>query len=303
MTSFSPKPAHSPAPEILLACATAAARRAGSHALRNKALRRDDVLRLEANDVKLALDRECQEIVTGVLRRCFPDHSVLGEEDTGNADPVREWNWVVDPIDGTVNFFHGGRHWCCSVAARRGEEVLAGAVFAPELNLLFEASVNTPACCNGVPIGVSRTASVEEALVQTGADRLEPASRENFRFLNRIAAHVQRPRISGSAALDICEVARGGADAYFESSIYLWDIAAADLILRRAGGRAAPLWRYGGPHLAYLGATPCLFDPLCDIVVPLRPKNALDNPPRKSPAGGGNRQDAPPPVGPSMEPS
>ncbi len=223
-----------PSPEILQSVAVQAARRGGLHALTNKE-RRDEIHQSFSHDVKLELDIECQRIIEQTITSACPGHRIVGEEDTGTeSNRGNGLEWIIDPIDGTVNFSHGLPIWCCSVAVRSDTEVLAGAVFAPELNLLYEASINTPALCNGTPITVSETDALLKSLVFTGADKDEKTTA--FRFFNAIADKVQRPRISGSAALDICQVAAGNADGYFEPKIYIWDIAAAALILRQAGG-------------------------------------------------------------------
>ncbi len=261
-----PKVAPGPNPALLLAVATLAARRAGDHAA-GQTLRRRETLEVLRHDIKLALDVECQLIAAETIAEAFPGHGLLGEEGAVAA-PSYRWNWVVDPIDGTVNFSHGQSRWCCAVAARYEEQVLAAAVYAPDLGLLFEAHAAGPALCNGSPIAPSLEERLERALVFTGADKNEGADLSPCRFFERIAAAAQRPRISGSAALDICDVARGAADAYFEPSIYLWDIAAADLLVRRAGGETAVLRRDTALHMAFLAGTPRVFDALNTLLAP-----------------------------------
>ena len=244
-------------PSLLLAVAVQAARRASHHAFASRN-RRQDANSIAHNDVKLKLDEECQAIAIRTILDAFPDHSILAEEDTEELAALKarssEYQWIIDPIDGTVNFFHGSPRWCCSVAVRRGGETLAGAVVSPAQGLVYEAALGGPALCNGAPLRVSTTAAPDEAMVLTGADKSEDPAQRPFRFFNAIAAIVQRPRMSGSAALDVCSVAHGRADAYFEPGIFLWDIAAADLILRMAGGTGDALRRFGGHKLAYLAS-------------------------------------------------
>ncbi len=262
----------SPPPEALLATAVLAARRAGLHALGSRDRRRD-ANSIARHDVKLKLDVECQQRATESLLACFPDHRVLGEEDdpagaaAGAAGAACEW--IVDPIDGTVNFFHGNPYWCCSVAVRRGGEVQAGCVYAPELDLLFEAALGGPALRNGRPIRVSDIDRLDRSNVHTGADKDAATSSEPFRFFNRIARLAQRPRICGAAALDICMVAAGAAEAFFEPGIFLWDIAAGDLVVRQAGGRGSVLRRRRGHHLAYLASNGLVHEALAAALEPL----------------------------------
>lgn len=260
-----------PTPSSLLATAIQAARRAGTHALSHRSRRREANL-VARHDVKLQLDVECQAIATETILASFPDHAVLGEEDTPGAAAAAvasPYEWIIDPIDGTVNFFHGNPYWCCSVAVRREGEMLAGCVYAPSMHLLFEGAVDQPSRCNGEPIAVSETQDLAAANVHTGADKDARPDSQPFRFFHRIATLVQRPRICGAAALDICQVAAGGADAFFEPSIYIWDIAAADLILRRAGGSGTVVRQFGRHRLAYLASNGRIHAPLVAALDPL----------------------------------
>ena len=243
-------PSAAPSPEELLDCAVSAVRAAGAHALNNLA-RRTEVMSASDHDVKLQLDLECQEKAVETILSHFPDHNILGEEDEPGCQvsgvrcqkehPASSYEWIVDPIDGTVNFFHGVPFWCSSVAVRRDGQVLAGAVFAPELDELYTATADGPAECNGSRISVSRTATLPEAMVLTGMDRTAVTGLPSFSLFEKIADNAQKARIMGSAAVDICLVARGRADAYFEAGIYIWDIAAAGLIVERAGGKTEHL--------------------------------------------------------------
>lgn len=255
-------------PTLLLAVAVQAARRASHHALTHQE-RRHDANSIAHNDVKLKLDEECQSIAIRAILDAFPNHSILAEEDTEELAALKardaEYQWIVDPIDGTVNFFHGDPNWCCSVAVRRGGETVAGAVVAPALGRVYEAAVGGPALLNGAPIHVAATTDPAESMVRTGADKSEDPADHPFRFFHAIATAVQRPRVVGSAALDVCAVADGSADAYFEPGIFLWDIAAGDIILRMAGGRGRILRRFGGHKLAYFASN----GPLEPILVPL----------------------------------
>ena len=241
------------APEALLHVARLAATRAGNHALGN-VRRRGEVNAISRHDVKHILDVECQAVATATILAACPGDAILGEETAGEERPAPgNAEWIIDPIDGTVNFFHGLPHWCCSVAVRRGGVMQAGVVYAPELGLVFEATVDGPACCNGRPIRCSVLADPSHALVLTGSDKAEDPARA-FRFFAALARLVQRPRVLGAAALDICLVARGAADGYFEHGIYLWDIAAASLILARAGGADEVLRMHGRYRLAFLAS-------------------------------------------------
>ena len=136
-----------PTPQELLSCAVAAASAAGRHAYDNLS-RRGSTLLNARHDVKLELDVECQRVAETVIRSRFPDHALLGEEDPEDRPEdlaSGRLQWVIDPIDGTINFFHGLPHWCCSVAVRRGGDSLAGAVYAPVMDELYTATAAGPA--------------------------------------------------------------------------------------------------------------------------------------------------------------
>jgi myo-inositol-1(or 4)-monophosphatase len=257
--------AESPDPRTLRDGAVEAATTAARYALRHWG-RRHEVVGRGAHDVKLRLDLECQALAERLLRRRFPGHAFLGEEGTPLAAAEGMVEWVVDPIDGTVNFSHGLPFWCCSVAARSGDEVLAGAVYAPALDELYTAAVGAPARRNGRALRVSRERSVSRALVMTGLDKSQDPRRPSFETFRRLSAHVQKARVVGCAAVDLCRVAAGEADAYFESGIYVWDIAAAGLMVRQAGGRTEVLEDLGGHRMRYLGSNGALHAALRRLV-------------------------------------
>ncbi len=251
---------------FLLQTAITAAKAGAAYAVKERS-RNQDANLVTNHDVKLKLDVECQQVITALILRDFPGHSVLGEEDDEhNTVAADSYEWIVDPIDGTVNFFHGSPYWCSSVAVRRNGEMLAGCVCAPDMNLVFEATADGPAKRNGAEIHVSKIAAIEIAIVHTGADKSASSASHPFRFFNAIAGMVQRPRICGAAALDICMTAAGACEGYFEPGIYLWDIAAADLILRRAGGTGTIVRTFGGHRLAYLGSNGLVHQLLLDKI-------------------------------------
>lgn len=228
-------------PATLLECAVKTATAAGNHALENRD-RRTEVVARFSHDVKLQLDLECQQKAEEIIGATFPDHSFLGEEKADDHTGENSgYQWIVDPIDGTINFSHGLPFWCCSVAVRLNEEIVAGALFAPMLRELYTATIDGPAQCNGETISVSETSTLSDSLVHTGTDKKFEGNPAPLSIFKRIALKVQRPRITGFAAYDICQVAAGRADGYFEGEIYIWDIAAGSLIVQRAGGTVEAL--------------------------------------------------------------
>ncbi|HRR33569.1 MAG TPA: inositol monophosphatase family protein [Kiritimatiellia bacterium] len=251
----------------LQALASLAARRAGEHVLANLH-RRGDVHSILRADVKHKLDVEAQENATAVILAAFPNHAILGEETCDAPLPESDYVWIIDPIDGTINFFHGLPWWCCSVAVRHQGKAIAGAVFLPEMHQLYEATCDGPALCNGVPIHVSNTDRLDLAMLATGADKWD-LGEHAFKFMRRVAEIAQRPRILGAAAVDMCMVAAGRLDGYFESGIYVWDMAAASLIVERAGGCCEILKSYPKHRISFLATNGHLHAGCREALLPL----------------------------------
>ncbi len=237
----------------LLACAVDAVQVATRHAMDNIS-RRTETVKLAAHDVKLRLDIECQAKAEAIINKHFPSHMTLGEEDVfSEKHCADDYEWVIDPIDGTVNFSHSIPYWGCSIAVQRNGKTLAGAVFAPEVDTLCTATIDSESLCNGSPIEVSTTASLAESIIYTGADQNVGSELSPYSFFNKIAEKCQRPRTMGCASLDLCRVALGEGDGYFEAGIYIWDIIAAGLIVRQAGGAAEVMGNGEDGRLLFLG--------------------------------------------------
>lgn len=187
-------------------------------------------------DVVTEVDEQAERKIGGMLRDAFPDYGMLAEE--GGASPgASEHRWIVDPLDGTVNYAHGLPVFCVSIALERSGEVVLGVVHDPIRGETFVAERGGGATLNGRPIRVSATDELIRALVVTGLpyDREEmPAAIELF---TRFAHLTQGMRGLGSAALDVCYVAAGRLDGYYERGVRPWDVAAGALILEEAGGR------------------------------------------------------------------
>lgn len=225
-------------------CATEAA---GKHALENKA-RRTETNETFEHDIKLVLDVECQRIAEKVIASEFPDHGILGEEDT-QPNSATAYEWIIDPIDGTMNYSHDVPYWCCSIAVRHHGKILAGCVYAPEFGDYYTAHIEDPAKCNGEPIRVSDTRHLAEAMIFTGLSKhIETDPDHHFEIFRTLALNTQKVRINGSAALDLCQVAAGSSDGFFEVGIYLWDHAAAGLIAQQAGAVLSLYPRADKPH-------------------------------------------------------
>ena len=247
-----------------LTCAEAAARAAGQHAVTHLR-RRSDVVEIRKHDVKLQLDLECQAVAEGVIRGCFPDHAIMGEEGgegSGDESPT----WIIDPIDGTVNFYHGLPNWCVSIGVQCEGETWAGCVYVPIRDECYTATRSGPALCNGVAIEPARTEDLTQAVVLTGFARDAASYPYTLPLLDALGCGVQKVRMMGAAAIDICHVACGRAEAYVELSIYLWDIVAADLIARRAGAQSKILDHLSANQMRYLCTNKPLYRPFTSLV-------------------------------------
>ena len=191
---------------------------------------------LHAHDIKLALDVEAQDLITRRILGRFPDHALYGEE--GIAGNQRsEWQWIVDPIDGTVNYFYGLPHYCISIALRRGGELQIGVIYDPSRDELWETVNGGPSLLNGGVIRVSDRTELGDAILSIGFSKSKATINAGLALLPKYVERVRKCRLMGSAALDLAYVATGRLDAYLEQSVSLWDVAAGKLLVENAGGR------------------------------------------------------------------
>lgn len=188
-----------------------------------------------AHDLKLAIDKQTQSLIERELQAAFPSHCILGEEGSAaGADATYEW--IVDPLDGTVNYFYGLPLFCVSLALRVNGEVVLGCVYDPMQDECFTAVKGGSAQCNGRPLRVSERSEMRQAVVFIGHGRHDGSGEEGIRRFAHVSAQVRKIRILGTAALAISYIAAGRLDAYIENRIHLWDFAAAGFILKSAGG-------------------------------------------------------------------
>ena len=236
--------------DAFLTVATEVVREAGSR-LRQAASEPQRVEHKGAIDLVTETDRAVEALITERLRAAFPDHVVVGEEASaaGGATrpPADRFAWYLDPLDGTTNFAHGHPHFAVSLGLARGREGLLGLVADPLREETFVAVRGAGATLNGAPIRVSTAASLGAALLATGTpyDRREQAELY-LGVIRDFMLRSQGIRRAGSAALDLCWVACGRLDAYWEWRLGPWDVAAGALIVREAGGAVSDF--AGGPH-------------------------------------------------------
>jgi myo-inositol-1(or 4)-monophosphatase len=206
-------------------------------------------------DIVTETDVEAQEIVVRRLRRSFPAHGILAEEGL-NATPDAEWRWILDPLDGTKNFARGIPTFCVAIAAEYRGRVELGVVYDPIHDEMFVGVRRHGAWLNGAPIRVSRVADLRSAFVATGCPHRVGRYLQSVALtFGRFAARSLGVRDRGAGALDLCYVACGRFDGYWEIDQSPWDIAAGGLIVEEAGGRmsdfrGAPFDIYGGETVA-----------------------------------------------------
>lgn len=238
-------------------------------------------------DLVTATDREAEAAIVAVVRSAFPDHRIVAEESSHKEfERPRPGTpaWYVDPLDGTVNFVHRVPHFAVSIAFALGEEVQLGLVVDPMRNEEFLAERGRGATRNGQRVAVSSVDQLGQALLATGFpyDRRTHAA-YYLRFFRAFVERAQDVRRFGSAALDLCWVACGRYDGFWEWRLHPWDVAAGSLIVREAGGLVSdfsghPLDLFGEQILA---ANPHLHQPMLTV---LREHLAGAPPPQPQPS-------------------
>jgi myo-inositol-1(or 4)-monophosphatase len=211
------------------------AARAAGKLLRKNFGRPQRVNAVAAHDIKLEIDVQTQELITKLLLKEFPKHALYGEEGIV-GDQSSEHQWIVDPLDGTVNYFYGIPHFCVSIALRFRNEVMVGVIYDPIRREMWKGQKGETSKLNGDPVHVSDRADLAEAVVSVGLAKTGETINANFPLLQQMVHRVRKCRVLGSAALDMAYVACGRLDAYIEQGISLWDIAAGWLLVENAGG-------------------------------------------------------------------
>jgi myo-inositol-1(or 4)-monophosphatase len=238
-----------PTSDELRDLALATAREAGGLVLR---LRAEGVevagTKSSATDIVTLADQAAEAMVKERLLGARPGDGMVGEE----GDDLRGTSgvvWIVDPIDGTVNYLYGLPHFAVSIAAEVDGEVVAGVVVAPALDLEYVATLGGGATCNGRPVRPRPAAPLAERLVATGFSYEQPARTRQAGYIAHLLPRVRDLRRLGSCALDLCGVASGTLDAYVEEGAHIWDHAAAGLVVLEAGGILEVARSPGGKRL------------------------------------------------------
>jgi myo-inositol-1(or 4)-monophosphatase len=250
----------------LLEVASELARQAGTMALLGRRGGLTDVqTKTTTTDMVTEFDRASELLVVKGLFQNRPDDSIIGEEGasvTGTSDIT----WYIDPIDGTTNFLYHLPNWAVSIGATDDLGPLVGVVYIPALDEMFTAVRGRGAFLNGAPIQCNTAIDLSQALVCTGFS-YSPAQRTvQAQRVSRMIHLVRDIRRFGAAAIDLCYVACGRLDAYFEEDLAPWDIVAGELIAREAGCRSGNFHGQAASPAQVLAAVPAIFDDLATLI-------------------------------------
>lgn len=188
------------------------------------------------HDIKLQTDVDCERVILEVLQAAFPEYGVLAEE-SGGTIALSQPTWVIDPLDGTVNFSRQLPHFCTSIALYQDARPVVGVVYDPIVDELFTAVEGGGAYLNGERMTVSTVAELGAANIAVGFAKTRVTRTNALDDLTRLAHTVHKVRIMGAAALDLAYVAAGRFDGFREYGLQTWDIAAGTLLVREAGGK------------------------------------------------------------------
>ena len=205
-----------------------------------------------AFDLVTAADRASEKLIVERLQSRFPGHSIVAEEGSG-VETGSEYVWYVDPLDGTTNFAHGFPAFCVSIGLAFRGEMVAGVVYDPLREELFSAERGSGAYLNSRRIQVSKRESLQESLLGTGFASPKRHADINVYFFHQVCMLTHGVRRTGSAALDLCSVASGRLEGFWEFGLNAWDVAAGLLMIQEAGGTYQDMkgerYELAGPHL------------------------------------------------------
>ncbi|MBI3399279.1 MAG: inositol monophosphatase [Deltaproteobacteria bacterium] len=209
-------------------------------------------------DIVTEMDKKAEDLIIKTIKKEFPEHGILTEE-SAEQKSKSEYRWIIDPLDGTTNYSHGYPVFCLSMALEKAGEIILGVVYDPMLNELFTAEKDRGTYLNNKRIKVSQIHELSTSLLATGFPYdVRTSSQNNLKHFSNFAVRAQAIRRAGSAALDMCYVACGRFDGFWEMKLKPWDTAAAMLIIKEAGGivtdfRGKRFSLYSGETLASNG--------------------------------------------------
>jgi myo-inositol-1(or 4)-monophosphatase len=188
-------------------------------------------------DLVTNIDKKAEDMIIKIIKKSYPTHNILTEERQLSQDPNQEFRWIIDPLDGTTNYVHGFPFVAVSIALHRNGVPQLGIVYNPILEELFYAEKGSKSLKNGSPIAVSSNRDIERAFLATGFPyNMEDDKRNNLVNFINVIRRCRGIRRAGSAAIDLCYVASGIFDGFWELGLSPWDTAAGEFIVRQAGG-------------------------------------------------------------------
>jgi myo-inositol-1(or 4)-monophosphatase len=219
-----------------------------------------------ATDPVSDADRAAEDAILRALTEARPGDGVVSEEGGGSSSRTG-LRWIIDPLDGTVNFLFGIPHWCVSIAVEDEDGWLAGAVYDPNRDEMFSAGRGGGATLNGGRLRFGGKSDISQALVGTGFSYDSRARALQAEVIVRLLPRVRDIRRAGSAALDLAWCAAGRLDGFFEAEMHVWDRAAGELLVAEAGGLTTPLEPPSGNGLGVIASNPELHEDLCALVL------------------------------------
>ena len=250
-----------------LQIATQAAKEAGT-LLNKKFGHVQQIMKKGEIDLVTEADLKSESVILEIISKHFPDDNILSEE-KGSKKQASTRTWLVDPLDGTTNFAHGFPFFCVSIALQVDHQFVLGVVYNPYVNELFQAAKGLGARLNGHPIRVSQTDKIADALLGTGFPYdIHQRPGEVLDLFRKMVLAAQGVRRAGSAALDLCYVAAGRLDGFWEQSLKPWDTAAGCVILEDAGGVLSTYEgkKYTPYEKTIIGSNPLIFEELLSII-------------------------------------
>ena len=222
------------------------------------------------SDIVTEADKASEQVIINNINRTYPQHAILSEEMGGNAIES-DYRWIIDPLDGTTNFSNGLPLFSVSIAVEYRGEVIVGVVYAPYLDEMFHAVKGGGAWLNGKPIAPSGKESLSHSVVTTGfpVDK-DTTTDNNLDNVSRVLPRVRGMRRLGSAAIDLCYVAAGFLDGYWEMNLHTWDVAAGQLVVQEAGACYSHFRT--DRNISVVAATPLIFETLYSLLASEAPK-------------------------------
>jgi myo-inositol-1(or 4)-monophosphatase len=194
------------------------------------------------SDLVTDADTASQHLIASMIAAEFPDHTLHAEEENVRPDPSKPWKWIVDPLDGTVNFAHGFPFWCVSIGLEYEGTLVVGVIYDPLMKVTYSARLGGGTKRNGVPVHVSSVKTLSSSLISAGLPThfIKDADRQ-LAYFRAFSTETHSVRRTGSTALNLAIVACGGFDVYYTTSVHPWDVAAGILLVTEAGGSVCSL--------------------------------------------------------------